>query len=94
MEKLLTTKEVANIFGVDNRTITQKFIKEGLKYFPVGKKDFRFDIKDIEEFLKIKKQLAQEEIIQINPIKQKTKHKTVDTNYQKKKINLEQMKVV
>lgn len=93
MEKLLTTKEVAEMFGVEQRTI-YKFRKEGLKCIPIGAKNFRYSLKDIEEFMENKKQLAQEEIIQINPIKRKTRSRTLNIDYQKKKINLEQLKVV
>lgn len=50
MEKLLTTKQVAEIFEVDSRTILYNFIPRGLKYFKVGNKDYRFDVKDIEKF--------------------------------------------
>lgn len=93
MEKMLTTKEVAEMFGVEQRTI-YKFRKEGLKCIPIGTKDFRYSIKDIEEFIENKRQLAQEEVIKINPIKRKTRSRTLNIDYQKKKINLEQMKVV
>lgn len=94
MEKLLTTKEVAKFFGVKERTITQKFIKEGLKYFPVGSKDFRFSMKDIEEFVEIKKELAEDKAIQVNPVKKKAKNRTINIDYQKRKINIEQLRVV
>lgn len=50
MEKLLTTKEVAEIFGVDSRTVLHNFIPKGLKFFKVGNRDYRFEIKDIEKF--------------------------------------------
>ena len=50
MNKMLTTKQVAELFGVDSRTVLYNFIPKGLRYFRVGKKDYRFDIKDIEEF--------------------------------------------
>ncbi len=50
MDKLLTTKEVARIFGVDVRTVLHNFIPKGLKFFKIGSRDYRFDIKDIEKF--------------------------------------------
>lgn len=50
MEKLLTTKEVAEIFGVDSRTVLYNFIPKGLRYFVIGNRNYRFDIKDIEKF--------------------------------------------
>lgn len=49
-EKLLTTKQVAEYFGVANETVTQKFIPRGLKYFEVGTKDYRYNKKDVFEF--------------------------------------------
>ena len=54
-EKLLTTKQVAEKFQVCSRVITQKFIKEGLKFIKVGTKDYRFTEKDVDEFIEIKK---------------------------------------
>lgn len=50
MEKMLTTKQVAELFEVDVRTVLYNFIPKGLKYFKVGSRDYRFDIKDIEKF--------------------------------------------
>lgn len=50
MEKLLTTKQVAEIFGVDSRTVLYNFIPKGLRYFVIGNRNYRFDIKDIEKF--------------------------------------------
>lgn len=58
MEKLLTTKQVAEIFGVDVRTVLYKFIPKGLKYIKVCR-EYRFRQADIEEF--IKKQTCQKE---------------------------------
>lgn len=93
-EKLLTTKQVAEKFQVCSRVITQKFIKEGLKFIKVGAKDYRFLEKDVDEFIEIKKQLAEQETIRVHPIKNKVKHKTWNIDYQKRKINLELNKVV
>ena len=50
MEKLLTTKEVAEMFGVDSRTVLYNFIPKGLRYFVIGNRNYRFDFKDIEKF--------------------------------------------
>ena len=58
-----------------------------------GSRDIRFDAKDVKEFVEIKKQQAQE-TLQIKPIKRKAKHKTIDIDFQKRKINLEQNRVV
>ena len=94
MEKMLKTKEVAKLFNVESKTVTQKFIKEGLKYFPIGARDYRFDIKDIEEFKEIRKRNAQLNVMEANPIKRKTRRQKIDIDIQKRKINLEQLKVV
>ena len=51
MEKLLTTKQVAEIFGVDTRTVLYTLIFQGLKYVKSGRK-YRFKQADIEEFIK------------------------------------------
>lgn len=50
MQKLLTTKEVAEYFQVSDDTVTRKFIKEGLKHLEIGPKDYRYNIVDIAEF--------------------------------------------
>lgn len=93
-EKLLTTKQVAEKFQVCSRVITQKFIKEGLKFIKVGTKDYRFVEKDVDEFIEIKKQLAEQDLETIKPIKRKAKCRTLNIDYQKRKINLELNKVV
>lgn len=94
MEHLLTTKEAMQYFNVkDSRTIS-KFIKQGLKVIPIGQKDFRFKQEDVEEFAEHLKELAQEKVIQINPIKRKRKNMTLNVDYEKRKINLELNKVV
>lgn len=94
MEHLLTTKEAMQYFNVkDSRTIS-KFIKQGLKVIPIGQKDFRFKQEDVEEFAEHLKELAQEKIIQINPIKRKTRSRTLNVDYEKRKINLELNKVI
>lgn len=77
----------------DSRTIT-KFIKMGLPVIPIGKKDFRFKKEDLEEFAEHLKELAQYEVIQKNPIRRKTKCKTINIDYEKRRINLELNKVV
>lgn len=93
-EKLLTTKQAMEYFQVkDSRTI-KKFIKQGLKYIPIGTKDYRFDKKDIEEFAEHLKELAQQEIVEIYPIKRKAKSKTVHIDFEKRRINLEMNRVV
>ncbi len=94
MSNLLTTKDVMKYFNVkDSRTIS-KFIRQGLKVIPIGQKDFRFKQEDVEEFAEHLKELAQEKIIQINPIKRKTRSRTLNVDYEKRKINLELNKVI
>ncbi len=90
----LTLEEVKQRFKVkDNRTITVKFAKQGLKFIKIGKQ-YRFDLKDIEEFEQRLKNEQQEKIIQIYPIKKKNKCKTINVDYEKRKINLTQNRVV
>lgn len=60
MEKLLTTKEVAEIFGVDSRTVLYNFMPRGLKYFKVGNKAYRFTKKAIEDFVEKQTEQRQE----------------------------------
>ncbi len=61
MENLLTTKQVAKIFGVDVRTVLYNFIPKGLKYLKVCR-EYRFTQNDLEDF--IKKQTQQKEQLQ------------------------------
>lgn len=87
MPELLTTEEVKKYFRVkDNRTIS-KFIRQGLKVVPIGARDYRFKPEDVEEFTEHLKELAQKELIKINPIKRKTRNKTVNIDYEKIRIN-------
>lgn len=90
----LTLDEVKQRFKVkDNRTITVKFAKQGLKFIKIGTQ-YRFDLKDIEEFEQKLKDEQQEKLIQVYPIMKKRKHHTVNIDYEKKKINLTQLRVV
>ena len=92
-QRLWTIEEVKEFFKVkDSRTI-HKFIRQGLKVFKIGCKDFRFDPKDVYEFVEIQKEIAQQEL-HIVPIKKKAKHKTMNIDFQKRKINLELNRVV
>lgn len=94
MTNLWTTKQVMEYFNVkDSRTIT-KFIKQGLKVVPIGQRDYRFDPKDVEEFAEHLKELAQEKIIQNNPIRKKYPHKTMHIDFEKIRINKELNRVV
>lgn len=94
MTNLLTTKQVADYFGVKPSTITQKFIKQGLKVIPIGQRDYRFSQKDVEEFAEHLKELAQEKIIQQNPIPRKHKSKSMHVDFEKIRINRELNRVV
>lgn len=60
MEKLLTTKQVAEKFNVDSRTVLYNFIPRGLEYFKVGSKAYRFTEKAIENFVKKQTEQRQE----------------------------------
>lgn len=91
MEQLLTTEQVMQYFNVkDSRTIA-KFRTQGLKYIPIGTKDFRYKQKDIEEFAEQLKEIAQFKTQKI-PTKRKTK--TMNIDFEKRRINLELNKVV
>ena len=93
MERLWDMEETKQYFKVkDTRTII-KFIHQGLPCFKIGAKDYRFARKDIENFVEIQKQLAQE-TLEIRPIKRKAKSKTINVDFQKRTINLEMNRVV
>lgn len=93
MSNLLTTKQVMEYFQVkDSRTII-KFIRHGLKCIKIGTQ-YRFNLKDIEEFEQKLKDEQQEEMIEIYPIKKKTKTKTLNIDYEKIRINRELNRVV
>lgn len=83
----LTMEQVKDRFQIkDTRTITVKFAKMGLKFIKIGNK-YRFDLKDIEEFEEKLKEEQQEELIQIYPIKRKSKLKTIQIDYEKIRAN-------
>lgn len=93
MERLWDMEETKQYFKVkDTRTII-KFIHQGLPCFKIGSKDYRFDRKDIENFVETQKQVTQE-TLEIKPIKRKVKSKTINVDFQKRKINLEMNRVV
>lgn len=93
-ENLLTMEEAKQFFRVkDTRTI-KKFIRQGLKYIPIGSKDYRFERKDLEEFKEHLKELAQQDLVQIYPVKRKSKCRTFNVDYEKLRINRELNKVV
>jgi len=61
--------------------------------FQFGTRDKRFDPKDLKEFVEIQKQTTQFDL-DIKPVKRKTKSKTINIDFQKRKINLEMNRVV
>lgn len=65
-------------------------INEGLKVIKISSKDYRFDKKDIETFLENKKEIAQTEI----RIPRKAKSRKLDIDFQKRKFNLQELKVI
>lgn len=89
----LTLEETKKHFRVkDNRTII-KFTQQGLKFIKIGTQ-YRFDLKDIEEFEERLKNKEQEKLIQIYPIKKKRKSKTLNVDFEKIRINRELNRVV
>lgn len=83
----LTMEQVKDRFQIkDTRTITVKFAKMGLKFIKIGNK-YRFDLKDIEEFEAKLKEEQQEKLIEIYPIKRKSKSKTIQVDYEKIRAN-------
>lgn len=94
MENLLTTKQVMDYFQVKDYKTVSKFIRQGLKVVPIGSKDYRFKKEDVEEFAEHLKELAQEKIIQQNPIRRKYKCHSVNIDFEKIRINRELNKVI
>lgn len=96
MEKmvLLTTKQVAEMCQVKARTVTQKFVKkEGLPVIKIGKRDYRFDPRDVKNFLELRKQIVPRKL-EIIPLKSKVKNKRLNIDFEKRRINIELNKVV
>ncbi len=83
----LTMEQVKDRFQIkDTRTITVKFAKMGLKFIKIGNK-YRFDLKDIKEFEEKLKEEQQEKLIEVYPIKRKSKSKTIQVDYAKIRAN-------
>ena len=95
IESAWSLRDVMKYFNVDDsRVITQKLIKEqGLKFYKVGIK-YRFRPKDVYEFEEHLKEISQEKIISIMPIKTKRKCNAPKIDFEKKKINLEKLRVI
>lgn len=94
MEPLLTTEQAMKIFQIKDSRTMAKFRQRGLKFLKIGAKDYRYRVKDIEEFMENEVQTQQFEMIIAKPIKRKTKSKTINIDFQKRKINLESNRVV
>ncbi len=83
----LTMEQVKDRFQVkDTRTITVKFAKMGLKFIKIGNK-YRFDLKDIEGFEEKLKEQQQEKMLEVYPIKRKSKSRTIQVDYEKIRAN-------
>jgi excisionase family DNA binding protein len=95
IEPAWTLQDVMQYFNVgDSRVVTGKLIKEqGLKFYKVGIK-YRFRAKDVYEFEEQLKQISQEEIIKYMPIKRKRKCHAPKIDFEKKRINLEELRVI
>lgn len=90
----LTLEQVKERFQVkDNRTIVVKFARQGLRFIKIGTQ-YRFDLKDIQEFEERLKNEEQEKLIQIYPVKKKRKSKTLNVDFEKMRINRELNRVV
>lgn len=90
----LTLEQVKERFQVkDNRTIVVKFARQGLRFIKIGTQ-YRFDLKDIEEFEERLKNEEQEKLMQIYPIKKKRQSKTLNVDFEKMRINRELNRVV
>lgn len=94
MQNLLTTKQAMEYFQVKDYKTISKFIRQGLKVIPIGARDYRFKQEDLEEFAEHLKELAQEKIIQQNPIPRKHKSKSIHVDFEKIRINRELNRVV
>lgn len=80
MQKLLTTREVAEYFGVASETVTQKFIPRGLKHFQVSSKDYRYNEKDVLEFEEQCKKQTQQKNEILNQSKRLKELKLIRSN--------------
>ena len=88
----LTLEETKKYFNVkDDRTITHKFIKQGLRHIRIGKQ-YRFDLKDIQDFAEKLKDTEEEKNIKLIPRKRKSK--TLNIDYEKIRINRQLNRVV
>lgn len=90
VEKLLTTKEIADMYDVSPYTITQNWCNKGLKFIR-GKGGMLFKVKWIEEFLEEESE-RQSQNRNTNKMKIVVINKTIKS---KKKINFnKEMKIV
>lgn len=95
IESAWTLKDVMKFFNVkDSRTVTERYIKQqGLKFYRSGV-EYRFSPKDVLEFEQRLKEIAHEEIVSRIPIKPKRKCHAPKIDFEKKRINLEELRVV
>ena len=87
MEQLLTPKQAMNYFQVKDFRTLKKFMKDGLKYIPIGTRDYRFKKEDLEEYAEHLKEQAQEKLIFENPIPRKHKSRTAHIDFEKIRTN-------
>lgn len=55
MNKLLTTSELAVIYGVGRESIRKWRAKKDFPYYNMGPKSFRYDLEEVKEYFKNKK---------------------------------------
>lgn len=89
MEKLMMTKEIADLYGVKTTTITNNWCNKGLRYVK-GKNYFLFKISWVDEFIE---KLAQENSnIRCAPKMKSTINKTIKSK--STKFNYKEMKII
>ena len=95
IEPAWTLQEVMRYFNIrDSRTVTERYIKQqGLKFYRSGN-EYRFRAKDVYEFEESLKEIARQEILSRIPIKPKRKCHAPKIDFEKKRINLEELRVI
>lgn len=96
IERAWNLKDVMLYFNVkDSRMITQNFIKKkGLKFYRAGA-EYRFRPKDVMDFEEQLKTMAQESLnLYVPNISVKRKARKIKVDFEKKKINLEKLRVI
>ena len=90
MEKLLTTKQIAELYGISDKTLTNNWCNKGLKFIK-GKNYFLFKISWVEEF--IEKQAHENSDKRCAPKMNVTINKTIKPRA-RTKFNYEEMKII